>query len=88
MTFVGIVLTLALTAFFVAYMTGVDIFHFDKGPKTNTLPKEDNWMRVFRTAYQHPCWRSQHGHLPYSPPPTVHAAGSLQVAGSGVRARP
>lgn len=90
MTFVGVVLALALAAFFAAYMSGVDIFHFDKGPKPNTLPKEANWMRVFRTAYQHPCWRQghhhhlQHTHMHHHP--TLRAGGA--VAGSGVQAHP
>lgn len=90
MTFVGVVLALALAAFFAAYMSGVDIFHFDKGPKPNTLPKEANWMRVFRTAYQHPCWRQgHHHHLQHTHMhrhPTLRASGA--VAGSGVQAHP
>ncbi len=90
MTFVGVVLALALAVFFAAYMSGVDIFHFDKGPKPNTLPKEANWMRAFRTAYQHPCWRQgHHHHLQHTHThrhPTLRAGGA--VAGSGVQAHP
>jgi hypothetical protein len=82
-----VVLALALAAFFVAYMTGQDIFHFNKGPKPNALPKEANWMRAFRTAYQHPCWRSVRHHTRRYHPHLVAAAttshrspGALQAS--------
>jgi len=58
MTFVGSSLTLALLAIFVAYMARLDIFRFRKVSKLNVLPKEDDWMSIFHTAYEHPCWRS------------------------------